>query len=237
MSALRLLDLYCCGGGASRGYQLAGFHVTGVDIEPQPHYIGDEFRLADALDYLAVHGHEFDAIAASPPCQHYSEMTPIRYRSNHADLIAPTRALLIATGRPYILENVPTAAKLLINPLKLCGSMFGLPIQRHRYFEFAPNFIRAVDAQRDRLFCRHISHPVLITDHGGPNANGAGKPRKRSPLAVKRQAIGIDWMTEDEITEAIPPAYTHYIGARLIDYLTDAAQSCASQPPGARGAP
>ena len=209
----RLLDLFCCAGGATKGYQRAGFYVVGVDNRPQPHYCGDEFVQADALEYAAAHGREFDAIHASPPCQAYSTFTPLTYRRNHADLIASTRELLQVTGKPYVIENVGGARYLLNNPFMLCGSMVGLPIWRHRYFELWPSILLLVPP------CRHDFKPVLITDHGGPNANGPGKPRKRTPVSVKRDAIGIDWMTEAELTEAIPPAYTFYIGTQLMQRL------------------
>lgn len=212
----RLLDLFCCAGGAAKGYHDAGFEVVGVDIAPQPHY-PFAFVQADAIEYATQHAAEFDAVHASPPCQAYSEMTPIAHRGKHPDLIAGTRAVLQAAGKPYVIENVPNARHLLISPVYLCGSMFGLPIQRHRYFEYAPNFLRV--RWEDKLYCRHIPNPVLITDHGGPNANGPGKPRKRTPIAVKRAAIRINWMTDDEITEAVPPAYTEYLGRQLMEYL------------------
>lgn len=212
----KLLDLFCCAGGAAMGYHRAGFEVVGVDIAPQPHY-PFEFHQSDALQYLAAHGHEYDAIHASPPCQAYSEFTPLTHRGNHPDLIEPTRAALEALGKPYIIENVAGARKLLINPLMLCGSMFELPIERHRYFETKPNFIRI--QWGERLYCQHKPHPVLITDHGGPNGNGWGKPRKRTPVARKREAIQIDWMTEEELSESIPPAYTEFIGKHLMNCI------------------
>lgn len=217
---MRLLDLFCCAGGASKGYHDAGFEVVGVDIHPQRHY-PYEFYQADALEFVAAHGHDFDAIHASPPCQAYSEMTPLAHRGKHPDLIGATREALQAAGKPYIIENVPNARHLLISPMYLCGTMFGLPIERHRYFEYAPRFVQV--KFEDKLYCRHSGHPVLITDHGGPNANGPGKPRKRTPIAVKREAIRIDWMTDDEITEAVPPVYTEYLGAQLRRYLERAA--------------
>jgi DNA (cytosine-5)-methyltransferase 1 len=214
----RLLDLFCKAGGASTGYHRAGFDVTGVDIEPQPRF-PFAFVQADALEYLAAHGHEYDVIHASPPCQHYSEMTPLRFRDRHADLIAPTRQLLIETGRPYIIENVPNARRHLINPVMLCGSMFGLPIFRHRYFETSWGLMFAP------FSCCHDYKPVLITDHGGPNANGPGKPRKRTPVEDKRAAAGLEWMTEAEITDAIPPAYTEWLGRQALAQLETAVAS------------
>src|SRR5262245_38402241 len=122
----RLLDLFCKAGGATRGYQLAGFHVTGVDIEPQPRYIGDAFMPADALDFLADHGREYDAIHASPPCKAHTLLKNLRsvQAKGHVSLIAPTRTLLMQSSRPWVLENTPGAP--LIDPVLLCGSAVGL---------------------------------------------------------------------------------------------------------------
>jgi len=192
------------------GYHRAGFEVVGVDIAKQPHY-PFEFHQADALEYLAEHGQEFDVIHASPPCQRYSTFTPNRCKGNHADLIGTTRELLMASGKPFVIENVPGARALLRTPLLLCGSMLGLHIWRHRYFELWPDMLILTSP------CRHDFRPVMITDNGGPNGNGWGKPRKRTPIAVKREAADIDWMTGTEITEAIPPAYTEFIGRYLLD--------------------
>lgn len=131
----RLFDLFCKAGGATKGYQMAGFHVTGVDIEPQPRYCGDDFHQGDALEFVMLHGHKFDAVAASPPCQRYSESVPVEHRQNHPDLIAATRFALAMANKPYIIENVENARKHLIDPVMLCGTMFELPVWRHRYFE------------------------------------------------------------------------------------------------------
>lgn len=122
------------------GYATApgdGFSIVGIDCDPQPRY-PFRFIRADALEYLALHGHEYDVIHASPPCQRNSTMTKGLWKdrlTSHPELIAPTRALLIALGKPYIIENVPTAP--LIDPVTLCGSMFGLAVRRHRLFEIS----------------------------------------------------------------------------------------------------
>jgi DNA (cytosine-5)-methyltransferase 1 len=135
----RLLDLFCGAGGATRGYQFAGFHVTGIDNKPQPRYCGDAFYQADALDYLAAHGHEFDVIHASPPCQAFSDMRHApAAKDGHPRLIAPVRDALRRLSRPYVIENVEGAP--LIDPVMLCGSQFGLGVagfqlRRHRLFE------------------------------------------------------------------------------------------------------
>ncbi len=194
----RLLDLFCGSGGASMGYVRAGFAVTGVDIKPQPHYPFEMVQW-DALQYVALYGRKFDAIHASPPCQAYSRSTAWRgNRASHPDLIAATREALEQTGLPYIIENVQEARHLLRFPLMLCGSMFGLPFQRHRYFE-CPSLGLVLLPD-----CRHrpedFSH-----DHG-----------KKQTESVYRDAMGCDWMTCHEARQAIPPAYTEFLGLKLM---------------------
>ena len=127
----RLLDLYSCAGGAAVGYHRAGFDVVGVDIAFQKNY-PYEFHQGDALDYVAGHGHEFDAIHASPPCQAFTNAQRIQGR-DHPDHVAATRSALQLIGKPWIIENVPGAP--LNNPVELCGAMFGLTTYRHRLFE------------------------------------------------------------------------------------------------------
>ncbi len=210
---MRLLDLFCGAGGASVGYHRAGFNVVGVDIRPQPHYPFD-FVQSDALEYLANHGHEFDVIHASPPCQRYSKLRYVTGRQ-YPDMISDVRQLLESIGKPYIIENVPGAP--LLNPLMLCGTMFGLRVIRHRMFETMP-VIWFAPRQ-----CAHIGK--------ASGNNSASKPRKRPTLenyryitvtgnsyiaADGRTAMGIDWMTMRELSQAIPPAYTHYIGRMMI---------------------
>lgn len=208
----RLLDLFCGAGGAAMGYSRAGFDVVGVDIKPQPHY-PFEFVQADALTFLSPnYDYEpFDAIHASPPCQRYSAVTPAQRRNEHPDLIAATRWMLQATGLPYVIENVAGAP--LIAPFRLCGSSFGLPLQRHRYFES--------NVAQPSIRCAHYDLPknVPIFRHGRwyisrfVNVYGTGGGKAADRWA---EAMGIDWMTRAEMAEAIPPAYTEFIGARLI---------------------
>lgn len=213
---VRLLDLFCGAGGAAMGYARAGFTVVGVDIKPQPRY-PFEFIQADALDF-DVSG--FDAIHASPPCQAF---TAYKRRPNHVgeypDLIWPTRQRLIASGVPYVIENIPKAP--LLNPIQLCGSSFGLDVRRHRLFE--------------------SSFPMLAPpcDHGWqtprfPQATNRKNLRRtvevgvyRIPLAVQQWAMGIDWMKLDELSEAIPPAYTEWIGGRLMAAVEQAREVAA----------
>jgi DNA (cytosine-5)-methyltransferase 1 len=210
MSKPRLLDLFCCQGGAAMGYHRAGFDVVGVDIEPQPRY-PFEFHQADALEYLAAHGHEFDAIHASPPCQRYSESTHPDYRDNHPDLIDPTRAALLALGKPFVIENVDGARFILRNPFVLCGTMFGLNLWRHRWFEFWPLTMIMTPP------CNHTELPVLITGTTRRKPENGG--RFEFSAEACRDASGLTWMTRKGMDEAIPPAYTTFIGKHLMAAL------------------
>lgn len=193
---------------------MAGFYVVGCDIEPQKNYIGDEFILGDALEVIARYDHEFDAIHASPPCQRYSEITPIERRHLHPDLIEPVRTALRATGKPYVIENVENARMHLINPVLLCGSMFGLNLWRHRYFEIYP----------DRLLltppCNHSELPVLITGTTRRKPEKGGRMEYTAQQC--RDASGLHWMTRKEMDEAIPPAYTRFLGEHLMQVIEQA---------------
>lgn len=208
--AYKLLDLFCCAGGAAYGYHQAGFEVTGIDNVPQKRY-PYRFIQADALEYVAEHGHEYDAIHASPPCQAYSILTGSKHRDKHQELIIPVRKLLISSGKPYVMENVAGARKLLVNPVMLCGSVFGLPIHRHRYFELSWTQLIMVSK------CKHDFEPVLISGTTRRQRNGrrVGEYIK----SEKAAAIGIDWMIGKELDEAIPPAFTHYLGEHLLQHL------------------
>jgi DNA (cytosine-5)-methyltransferase 1 len=212
MSRPRLLDLFCGAGGASMGYHRAGFAVTGVDLHPQKHY-PFAFIRADALAYLAAHGHEYDAIAASPPCQRYTRLKSVNRHRVYPDLVAATRETLDTSGRPYVLENVPGAP--LVAPVMLCGTFFGLKVYRHRLFECS---FRAVVPS-------HVPHRDTCA---GTRVRGAGAISPKGFVTVtsggghteyKRRAMGIDWMTQNELAQAIPPAYTEHIGRQLIERL------------------
>jgi DNA (cytosine-5)-methyltransferase 1 len=223
----RLLDLFCKAGGAGMGYRLAGFDVVGVDIDPQPNY-PFEFHQADAMTF-PLDG--FDAIHASPPCQAYSagkNMWKGRLPDDrHPDLVAATRERLLAAGVPYVMENVEGAP--LTNYIVLCGDMFGLGVRRHRLFETS-FFIWNPPA------CRS-SHPDFVvsvfgggalsrTPEGGTTVHGTGNFMQRRvhvPHEVAKRAMGIDWMTRDELSQAIPPAYTRFIGDQLLASLGVAA--------------
>lgn len=202
------LDLFCCEGGAGMGYALAGYEVTGVDIVARPRY-PFAFVLGDALEYLEAHGHEYDLIHASPPCQGYSHLTPAKNKGDHEKLIPAVRELVKRLGKPYVIENVAGARHELENPLMLCGSMFGLRTQRHRYFE--TNHELAAPRK-----CDHSTLPLLVT-----TASKASRAKRHAlgmkPKSVKNapEAYGIGWMSCDGLKEAIPPAFTQFIGYEL----------------------
>jgi DNA (cytosine-5)-methyltransferase 1 len=210
MRKLKCLDLFCCAGGAGMGYHQAGFEVVGVDNQPQPRY-PFTFIQGDALEIMMKIGHEFDFIHASPPCQFGSVLTPKELKPFHPNLIPAVRHRLMYLAKPYIIENVAGSRAYLENPVMLCGSMFGLPIWRHRYFEnnlglfFSP------------ASCIHNFEPILISGAGTKMING--KRRKRVHVDIQRKAIGIDWMTKAELEQAIPPVFTHWVGQQAINYL------------------
>ena len=222
----RLLDLFCGAGGAAMGYHRAGFEVVGVDIKPQPNY-PFQFVQDDALLYLeAWQGPPvpFDAIHASPPCQRYSTATKRNdTQDEHPDLIAPTRELLKATGLPYVIENVVGAP--LEHPYLVCGANFGLiadgyKLRRHRWFEMS---WWLPFSERGRCDCSLIAMDVMDVTGGGPTHKprtdgGGGRPYKGTADQARR-IMGIDWMTKAELNEAIPPAYTEFIGTQLMAHL------------------
>jgi DNA (cytosine-5)-methyltransferase 1 len=222
----RLLDLFCGAGGAAMGYHRAGFEVVGVDIAPQPNY-PFEFHEGDALVALGgpnrspyrprvgLRIRDFDAIHASPPCQAYSDLHTLNGRREYPDLIEPVRAALRATGIPYVIENVEGAP--LEHPIRICGSGIGLPLlRRHRLFECS---FPAMGVP-----CAHG-----VTEKRFPALNGQDRKRggrsgivgvygnggdKRADLWA--DAMGIDWMTRQELTQAIPPRYTEHVGSFLL---------------------
>lgn len=218
MTKPKLLDLFCGAGGAGMGYHLAGFDVTGVDIRQQPHY-PFQFVQADALTFVAEHGRDFDVIHASPPCQAYSRIekvvrgklglrSPIR-----VDLVEVTRSALQATNLPYVIENVPGAP--LIEPMMLCGMMFGLKVLRHRLFE-------------SNVFMLAPAHPPHRGVFTNARAGVSGFRHGATHICVTgnnflvddaRVGMGIEWMSARELTQAIPPAYTRYIGEQLIQVI------------------
>lgn len=216
-TAPRLLDLFCGAGGAAVGYHRAGFEVVGVDIAPQKHY-PFEFHQGDALEYLAAHGQEFDAIHASPPCQGYSLLAfaPNRDMSAYPRLVEDVRRAAIATGRPFAIENVPQAP--LRNPLTLCGTMFGLATHKHRAFECEPP-VWFAPSQCTRAAVKPKGSTNRLGQYYGDAANMVTVAGHLFSRASGSRAMGIDWMTRDELAEAIPPAYTEFIGQQLLAYI------------------
>lgn len=180
---------------------------------------------------LAAHGHEFDVIHASPPCQFGSEATPMAYREKHLNLIPQTRALLRASGKPYIIENVENVKGWLQNPIMLCGSMFGLSFWRHRYFETVPDVFPLLPPcdhnRRPRRAIidgeeRSVQVPVLVSGGGDGKRAKRKNHRPRGKVAEIRWAMDTPWMVQSELTEAIPPVYTEFLGRQLIAVLTEA---------------
>ncbi|WP_037689694.1 DNA cytosine methyltransferase [Streptomyces scabiei] len=207
-TALRVLDLFCCQGGAAKGYEDAGLNVTGVDTAPQPRY-PYRFVQADAIDYVREHGAEFDFIHASPPCQFDSDCQRLQ-GNTHPDLIAPTRAALEATGRPFVIENVRGALPKLRTPVLLCGPMFGLDTYRHRYFETGGGFALVQP--------RHPRHAAPQAKMGRPVPPGHFGQfiGNFSGVSLARQVMGVPWMNRDGIRECVPPAYTELIGRAFL---------------------
>lgn len=224
----RLLDLFCGAGGAGMGYHRAGFEVVGIDVKDQPRY-PFTFYQDDALTVLerVVSGlGMYDAIHASPPCQAYSVLRRANPGAEYPDLVAPTRELLERSGLPWVMENVPGAP--LATTIVLCGSMFGLgagprQLRRHRLFE--------TNVMMLQPSCRHEGEAVGVYG-GGPTGrytfeNGIRKGLKgrrggyQGTAAERREAMGIDWMNGTEINQAIPPAYTEFIGTQLLASLEE----------------
>jgi DNA (cytosine-5)-methyltransferase 1 len=200
MARPRLLDLFCGAGGAAMGYHRAGFDVTGIDIRPQPRY-PFRFVQADAMTY-PLDG--FDVIHASPPCQEYSTGAPGRKRGG-PDLLGPVRAHLIASGLPYVIENVATAP--MPGSVLLCGATFDLPVIRHRRFEINPAPLLVPSTCPQSRYARGVAHR-------GRYGYGHGSWQ----VAWREHVLPVvwPWMTLAEAGQAIPPAYTEYIGGQLM---------------------
>lgn len=224
----KLLDLFCCEGGAARGYIAAGFRVEGVDLNRAvARRYPATFHYGNALDFVAEHGHKYDAIHASPPCQAYSSLaatlTP-RQLAGYPKLIDPVRELLEASGKPYIIENVVGAP--LRDPVLLCGSMFDLVaedvdggllrLERHRLFE------SNVPLMQPEV---HVHDPrrEVAGIYGGGTSRRGGKGSTRGgytpTLPVRQKLMGVKHMTQLGLSEAIPPAYTEYLGKQLIRHV------------------
>jgi DNA (cytosine-5)-methyltransferase 1 len=211
MTRPRLLDAFCGAGGAGMGYHRAGFDVVGVDIKPQPRY-PFEFHQGDALEFIAEHGHEFDVIHASPPCQAYSQaaLSERNRGKEYPDLLAETRAVLELAGVAWVIENVPDAP--MRADYRLCGCQFGLDLRRERWFETSWHGFDL------RPSCFHPYPVVSVVGHGTPSWVRE-KLGYNPTIAHYRAAMGIDWMNRDELSQAIPPAYTAYLGIQLLAAL------------------
>ncbi len=207
---MKILDLFCGAGGAAMGYHRAfpDAEIVGVDINPQPRYPftfvqGDAMVLLQMPAYLDL----YDLIHASPPCQRYSRMT-VRWgaQGEHPDLVAPTRERLRRADVPYVIENVEQAP--LLHPTVLCGSAFGLGVRRHRSFECS--FVTSAAPP-----CRHAEQgrPVGVYGHSGGQSKRDGISFGGG--AVWSRSMQIDWMTNAELAQAIPPAYTEWIGQQF----------------------
>lgn len=218
----RLLDLYCCEGGAAMGYAQAGFDVVGVDIERRPRYPFPMIR-CDVRDMDPRFIATFDAAHASPPCQGFTTMRHAPGAKGHANLIPATRELLKAAGVPYVIENVEPALPELIDPFILCGTMFGLGAQgcemrRHRGFETSFAITPPV--------CQHGDGPVIgiyggharkrSAKHGGRGTQDVWKGGHKTAAT---EAMGMDWASLQGMSEAIPPAYTKFIGTALLAHI------------------
>ena len=206
----RILDLFCGAGGAAMGYHRAGFNVVGVDINPQPNY-PFKFVQFDAVEYLvAARWHqadyEFDAIHASPPCQDHMR------GGQHPEhgtgwLLDATRQLLIGTGLPWVIENVPGAP--MRADFRLCGCQFGLRLRRERWFETSWEGFAFMEP------CHHEGPVPSVVGTGTPS--WVAKVLGYNPgIAELRECMGIDWMNRKELSQAIPPAYCEFIGTQLL---------------------
>ena len=219
----RLLDLFCGDGGAGEGYRRAGFDVVGVDIEPHAYPCG-EFIRADALEVLAdaEFALGFDVVHASPPCQGYTSMSN-RFpsgRDRWPRLIAPVRELLIASGAIYVIENVTGARRELRDPVLLSGGMFGLRVHRPRLFESS---LRLIGPRS-----QPCTDPIGVYGRA-PDGQWLRKRKdgtriyRASSIDEGRAAMGIDWMSWPDLVEAIPPAYTEWIGAKILPVAAERA--------------
>ena len=219
MSRPQMLDAFGRCGGAGMGYRFAGWDIVGVDLLDCSDGYPGEFVQGDAVQFIRDHGHEFDAIHASPPCQGQIAITAGNrargWVDDHVNLIPATRAALAATGRPYVIENGPS--KHLRGDLVLCGEMFGLGVIRHRYFELGGWATERPAHVKHRGKTRGWRHGQYFD---GPYVAVYGKGGGKASVIEAQEAMGIWWMDDiDDLNEAIPPAYTEFIGRRLLAHL------------------
>jgi DNA (cytosine-5)-methyltransferase 1 len=216
---MKALDLYSGAGGATRGLMQAGFHVVGVDRKPQPNYCGDEFICADVLDLTPIFLRGFSLIWSSPPCLAHTVMRHAPGTKKHFDLIAPTRELLVHSGKPYCIENVPGAP--MLNPIVLCGSMFGLQapdgaqLRRHRLFETSfPLLTPPCQHGRGTVIGVYGAH--VRDRRRAPGFNHRGKSNRPWEHAFIAMDVPIGSMTLAELSQAIPPAYSRFVAAAFL---------------------
>lgn len=210
---MRVLDLFCCQGGATAGYQAAGCYVAGVDLAPQPRYCGDFFKQEDAAEFVRLRIDQirvdFEFIHASPPCQAYSDAQRLMGRE-HPDLIDKVRTYLEWTRLPYVIENVRGAKGKLKDPVMLCGAMFGLETYRHRYFEAGGGFrLTAPEHPAHTAPQAKMGRAIKPGEYGQFIGNFSG-------VDHARKVMGVPWMNRDGIRECIPPAYTQWIGEQFL---------------------
>lgn len=214
---MKMLDLFCGAGGATRGYQRAGFVVTGIDLKHGRRYVGDEYIRGDVMEYLDPDFlGKFDFVHASPPCQSFSITKNLRnaqggkLKETGGDLLEPVREALDAAQVPYVIENVVQAP--LLDPIILCGSMFGLKVRRHRAFE--TNMKLTLDK-----VCDHKGQGRPVGVYGGMRDNIPQGGRTAHSMEEANEAMGIDWMVWRELCESIPPVYTEYLGDQVYELL------------------
>lgn len=216
----RLLDLFCGSFGAGEGYRRAGFDVTGVDLVERPRPDGVTFVKGDALDYLAAHGHQYDAVHASPPCHDHTSLSSLSGLDGTGGLLALTLAAVEASGLPYVVENVEGARGAMPGALTLCGTEFGLgAVDRHGRYRHL---------KRHRLFltnvllmgaggCHCAGRAIVgVYGHGGGGQMTRGY---KGTLPESRAAMGMPWADRAGVSLAIPPAYTEHIGAQLLAHV------------------
>lgn len=215
---MKILDLYCGAGGAAKGYADAGFEVIGVDINPQPDYPYEFIQASALLTHRLFK--EVNAIHGSPPCQRDAAITKgtnQRLRHTYPDLYGSTRNLLEASGKPYVIEN-PAARPDVV----LCGEMFGLRVIRHRNFELGGWSTPQPEMPKHRGKVIGVRHGKRITEPEGYYYAVYGNGGYKGTVPQWQAAMGIDWTdNRKSIAEAIPPAYTRYIGGELIKHLKE----------------
>lgn len=206
---MRVLDLFCGVGGASEGYVRAGYEVVGMDIKPQPNY-PYHFIHGNAMEINPLIFNFFDLIHASPPCQAFSWGARKGRTEKFPDYISEVRQML--EGHPFVIENIPTAP--LLDPVMLCGTMFDLPLLKHRHFETS---FPVDPPEHQKHIYRGVmdGHYLTVAGHGGNNKTGNFK------ISAWQKAMDMPWAkSQAELAEAIPPAYTKFIGEMYLRHLT-----------------